>query len=278
MIARVQVWQIQVWQIQVWPGVGPAGLKAQVPGRDRQAPAGRHRVARVGREVQDTGFQLRGVDENRPGVVREFQDHRDVFTEYAAHQASHAFDQRIRRNDRGGEVLPPREGQQALGQARPAGRRRQTVGDQSPDPCVVLCQRRQAFQVQRDDGEQVVEIVRDTAGQIADRLHPLRLAQLLLDPQPLGYLHPHRDDAAVAGAVFPDFEHASVGAMAEDACAVGQGVRLDRVGNEGFQVLSFRYEHQPTGRGEPQGVLVPHPNRDFVADGMAMIETPFIEQ
>ena len=36
--------------------------------------------------------------------------------------------------------------------------------------------------VAEDDGEQVVEVVRDAAGEPADRLHLLRLAELLLEP------------------------------------------------------------------------------------------------
>ena len=33
-----------------------------------------------------------------------------------------------------------------------------------------------------DDGEHIVEIVRDAAGELPDRLHLLDLAELLLDP------------------------------------------------------------------------------------------------
>ena len=37
-----------------------------------------------------------------------------------------------------------------------------------------------------DRGQQVVEVVRDAAGQAADRFHLLRVAQLLFEDQPLG--------------------------------------------------------------------------------------------
>ena len=41
---------------------------------------------------------------------------------------------------------------------------------------------RQKRSVAVDDGENVVEIVRDAAGELADGLHFLRLAQLFLQP------------------------------------------------------------------------------------------------
>ena len=38
----------------------------------------------------------------------------------------------------------------------------------------------QRLQIADDDGQQIVEVVRDPAGQLADRLHLLRLAKLFL--------------------------------------------------------------------------------------------------
>ena len=43
----------------------------------------------------------------------------------------------------------------------------------------------QHFEIADDHGEQVVEVVRDAAGQLADRFHFLRVTQLLLDPLPV---------------------------------------------------------------------------------------------
>ena len=41
---------------------------------------------------------------------------------------------------------------------------------------------RQQLDHAEDDGQDVVEVVSDAAGELADRLHLLRLAQLLLQP------------------------------------------------------------------------------------------------
>ncbi len=46
-----------------------------------------------------------------------------------------------------------------------------------------------------DDGEQVVEVVGHAAGQLADDLHLLSLAELLLQPVPFRQIDPHPDQA-----------------------------------------------------------------------------------
>ena len=51
-------------------------------------------------------------------------------------------------------------------------------------------------QVAQDALQDVVEVVRDAAGEVADRLHLLRLAQLRLELHPLRFLHLARGDVA----------------------------------------------------------------------------------
>jgi len=46
----------------------------------------------------------------------------------------------------------------------------------------------QQIEVADDDREQIVEIVSDAAGQIADRLHLLRLPKLIVDLLALGHI------------------------------------------------------------------------------------------
>ena len=77
--------------------------------------------------------------------------------------------------------LAPREGQQAPRQIGAAQRRVERIADQFR-----RSRRRRSIRVAQqieiadDDAEQIVEIVRHAAGEIADRLHLLRLAQLRL--------------------------------------------------------------------------------------------------
>ena len=66
--------------------------------------------------------------------------------------------------------------------------------------------------VAENRGQQVVEVVRDAAGELADRLHLLRLAQLLFEPAPLGDVARVDDDAAdrrIVEAVDADAFHDS---------------------------------------------------------------------
>ena len=82
--------------------------------------------------------------------------------------------------DRGCERLTPAEGQELAGEQRAA------VG-RLPDLLHVGPARASSVQVAEenvaeaaDRGEHVVEVVGDTAGEPAHRIHPLRLAELLL--------------------------------------------------------------------------------------------------
>ena len=94
------------------------------------------------------------------------------------------------------EVLPPREGQHALGQGGAAlapwtalsssalrfvGSSRQALAQQ--------------FEAAEDHHQQVVEIVGDAAGELADRLHLLRLAECGLGAPARGHVEKAADNA-----------------------------------------------------------------------------------
>ena len=105
----------------------------------------------------------------------------------AADQVGHAGDQPV---DVGGlriERLAPREREQLLSERHGALRAARHLIDCAPQFAVFRrCVTPDRFEVADDDGEQVVEVVRDAAGELADRLHLLRLPQLLLDRAALG--------------------------------------------------------------------------------------------
>ena len=131
-----------------------------------------------------------------------------------------------------------------------AGQRRRLVG-RVGDLAELLATRHvlpgeQQLRVAGDDGQQVVEVVRDAAREAADRLQLLRQREPLLEPQPLGHvvreherrpaaLHDHPaggdldvDHRAVLGLVTPHARHrrARPAAVAE-------------VGEQRFDVLSW---------------------------------------
>ena len=86
--------------------------------------------------------------------------------------------------------LPAAEREQLLGQARPRARRERDLARGRlavrivRAACVASIDRR----VARDHRQQIVEVVRDAAGERADRLELLRLVQLLLELLALGDL------------------------------------------------------------------------------------------
>ena len=61
------------------------------------------------------------------------------------------------------------------------------------------------------DRQVVVEIVRQPAGELADRLHALNLAQPFLDLQSLRDVDAHRHGAAAQRPLIGDMQHAAVG-------------------------------------------------------------------
>ena len=154
---------------------------------DRELAALGHRIACVDGEVEQRAFQLVRIDRHAPQAAREHRLDRDVLADRAADQVGHAGDQPV---DVGGlriQRLAPREREQLLGQRDGALCAARHLIDRAPQFAVVgRSVAPDRFEIADDDGEQVVEVVRDAAGELADRLHLLRLPQLFLDQAALG--------------------------------------------------------------------------------------------
>ena len=183
--------------------------------RSDDAAALAHRVARIDDEVDDHLLELVEVGLDQPEVapVRDFE--LDLLADQPA-QHHLQFRQHV------GELqhlrpqrLPARERQQLPHQAR------RPVGV-LPDLHDVLERRvgrpvvdEQQVGIADDRGQHVVEVVRDAAGELADRLHLLPLREILLQRLLLG--HVERDDAdagAVAAARFGLGDEEAHGAFA----------------------------------------------------------------
>ena len=161
-------------------------VELDVLGLDRQPPAVGHRVARVGREVEDHALDLRLVGLDRREAGRDPHADADVVADDPPHHRLHPGHDLVEVEHARVQHLAPAEGEQL---AREAGRLLGRVGDLAE----LLAARRvglgeQDLRVARDHGQQVVEVVRDAAGEPPDRLHLLRLAEPLLEPQPLGHV------------------------------------------------------------------------------------------
>ena len=154
---------------------------------DRQLPAVGHGVARVDGEVHDDLLELTriGFDASQSGLQRRHQD--DVLADQSPQHVVHLRDDGVEVEDPRLEHLLPAEGEELAGEGGGALRR---LEDLAPPSAAARSSRDQAPQddvaVADDDAEDVVEVVGDAAGQPADRLHLLRLAELLLQPLRLG--------------------------------------------------------------------------------------------
>ena len=105
-------------------------------------------------------------------------------------------DQRVHVGDFRPQRLPPREGEQAADQIGAADRPVERLGAQLGRCRIVLDQPLQQIEVADDDAEHVVEVVRHAAGEVADRLHLLRLRELALDQPAFGDVLHGAGDAA----------------------------------------------------------------------------------
>jgi hypothetical protein len=119
-----------------------------------------------------------GLD--RAGVVGQLGGHLDPLAQRPVEQVGHAADQRVEVDHLGLERLAAGEGEQLPGQRRgPARRLDHRLGEADS---LLLGDAGPAQHVGRalDDGQEIVEIMGDAAGELAERLHLVGLAQLLL--------------------------------------------------------------------------------------------------
>ena len=161
---------------------------------DRQPAAVAHRIVRVHREVHDHLLQLPRIGLHEAAIA---DDRRQIdrLAEQAAQHRRQLADDVAEAQHADGENLLAAERQQL---AREAGGALGRVADLLH----VAEARIRLGQALRDEAgeaedcrQQVVEIVGDASGQLADRLHLLRLAQLILERSPLRHV---RDDAGAA--------------------------------------------------------------------------------
>jgi hypothetical protein len=222
---------------------GVGAVEMSVAGLDRQLAAVRHRVAGVDRQVEDRAFQLVRVALGLPEAAGGDHLELDMLADGPAKQLLHAGDERVRADGLGVERLTAREGEQSVGQrCRPVGRghrRRGVPPDRVDAPLVDP----PLHQFERADhaGQQVVEVVRDAARQLADGFHLLRLAQLLLaltlvrdvpadgvEAVALGHRRPgdgHRRPILLQQAVLERLNRGAPGDRADDLGGGGMVVR-----------------------------------------------------
>ena len=165
------------------------GVHSDVAGVDGQRAAAGHGVAGVDREIHQHLLQLARVGQDRLQVTGERGDQLDVLAEGPAQHFLHRGDDGVEVEDLGPHHLPAGEGEQLAGEAgRPfAGPADlpEVVAGRLAAPGPVRFGRGGEFlggegRVVEDHREEVVEVVRDPAGQLAQALQALGLRQLFL--------------------------------------------------------------------------------------------------
>ena len=155
-------------------------LRLDIGRRERQRTAAGHRIPGVGSEVHEHLLDLTRVDHNVLQRRVEVDHERDVLTDQTPEHALALLDQVA-------EVHHSRAG-------RPFAGKRQELARQpyGAAACLENLLQRMAYwrlwcaqperllRVTHDDADDVVEVMRDTAGKLADRLHLLCLRELLL--------------------------------------------------------------------------------------------------
>ena len=150
---------------------------------DCQLASARHGVPRVDGQVHDDLLQQARVHAHAAGLIVEEGDQLDILAERAPQELVHLHDHGVGVQDADLDDLLAAEGQQLTGQVRGALARADDLLDGVPER-VVLSELVENHAAEPEDGgHDVVEVVRDAAGQPANGLHLLRLQVLLLHLQ-----------------------------------------------------------------------------------------------
>ena len=167
-------------------GVDEGVVQLETLGLDEQPPSLGHGVAGVGREVHENLLDLPRVHHGPERFPGEGGGQGDVFPDDPLEELLHPSHQLVQVCRGGLDVPLAAEGEQAAGQVGGALRGGRDLHHLVAHRVRVVEVQLEEFAVAADDGEDVVEIVGDSAGQKPHRLQFLGVAQLFLQPVALG--------------------------------------------------------------------------------------------
>ena len=164
-------------------------------------------------------LELARIDGRKPqvGGIAEFDP--DVLAERAAHQRFHAGQQFAQVGRARLQHLAAPEGEQPARQVGAAfGRHPHRLGERTQ---LVVEQAGEHIGVEQDGGQQIVEVMRDPAGELAERFDPLCLRELDLDLLLLGDVGHHEADTGRLAARVEDRKfHQQGGSLVVLSCGV----------------------------------------------------------
>ena len=167
--------------------VFPAGQDRVAGGYDH-APALRHRVAGIADQVEDRRLELPGIEADRRQIGSQVVIDRHRVAGRPLQQLAEFPQAEIEVDDLGIDQLPAGERQQLLGHLSATPRRQQHVLGEPPDPRRIFGTAVDQLDIADDDGQQIVEVMRHSAGHLADRLQALGAQQLGLRQLAPGHL------------------------------------------------------------------------------------------
>src|SRR5262249_31282748 len=151
------------------------------PCRDGDRAAAGHRVSRVHHQVDEHELELVRVRIHGRKASGKIGRDMDRGPERASNKVAHAGHKPRHIDAPWSKILPPREAKKALRQGGTAlGALNGAIDESAHAP---VGRRMLAEQVEVDENhcQEIVEVMGNTAGQLADGLHLLTLVELLLD-------------------------------------------------------------------------------------------------
>src|ERR1700756_845201 len=145
----------------------------------------RHGVGRVRREVHEHLLELHGIDSHGAQVLAGSKTEVDVLSDQPRKRFGNRADYRIQFHHAQLLRLFPAKGEQLTGQFSGAPCRLQDLLNLAFQWTIMRNRIESEFRVARDNGQQIVEVVSNPAGQAADGVHFLRLQQLRFEPESL---------------------------------------------------------------------------------------------
>ena len=137
-------------------------------------PPLRHGIARIDGEIEQRRFELARVEPHGPQIIGKIERHLDAFRHAATNPALGSLQNAVDVQRLRVERLPAGESEQLAGQAG-AAIDRMANGLVHPADALEVGPALGQFQVAGNDGEKIVEVVGDAAGELSDCFQPLRL-------------------------------------------------------------------------------------------------------
>ena len=199
-------------------------------GGDREGAALGHRIAGIHGQVHHDLFELAAIDSCANGRGGKLGRDRHAFAEHAAEQSGHLGYDDVQVDDFGPGGLSAAEREQLPNQTRGPFGCSANVGHEFRNDLGFHIAFAQQLGVAVNHGEQVVEVVGDSTGEPADRVHLLRFAQLRFEPAALGGVAENRNPVRIFVVATEHGHDLPLGPHARAVLAAARQLQLRRFG------------------------------------------------